>query len=107
MAASQPGATASSASQKRSERPRAARMAVLSAKDLPFSAPASTTRIRTSGRAAARPRKISTEASVEPLSARMISQERSHSWITRLASVSASVSAPLKQAMITLISSIS
>ena len=39
MAASQPGATASSASQKRSERPRAARMAVLSAKDLPFCRP--------------------------------------------------------------------
>ena len=104
MAASQPGATVSSASQNRIDRPAAARIARFSAFDLPGFAAASTRRIATSGWRAACSSKIATEASVEPLSAKTISQGRSQRCAVRLSRVSPRVAAPFRQAMMTLAS---
>ena len=95
IAASQPGATVSSASQNSSDRPSDARMAMLVALAWPRFAEASTSRIATSGWRAACPAKIAREASVEPLSAKTISQSRSQRCATRLSRVSARVAAPL------------
>ena len=71
---------------------------------MPRCAEASTSRIATSGWRAARAAKTATEPSVEPLSAKTISQGRSQRCAARLSRASARVAAPFRHAMMTLIS---
>ena len=102
MAASQPSPGTSSASQNATAGARAPAMPALSANGLPRAAAASTTRIGVSGCASATARNSATEPSVEPLSARTISQGRSQRCAASPSRVSRSVPAPFRQAMTTL-----
>ena len=107
MAASQPSPGTSSASQKATAGARAAAMPMFIACCGPGRAEASTARVTISGCARPKASKIATEASVDPLSARMISHGLSHRCPARPSSVSPRVAAPFRQAMTTLSAAVS
>ena len=88
IAASQPGAGTSSASQTMIERPCEAATAQFSAKDFPGRALASTLRIAIAGFRAATCRKMARKSSVEPLSAKTTSHGSVHAWETTPSRVS-------------------